>query len=376
MGRGAEAIADYRAALSARPDHGVAWFSLANLKTYRFTDDDIARVTAAEAGPGLADMDRIYLRFALGKALEDQGDYAASWRFYARGNALRRASSRYQQPVAERCGEQLKQALTAEVFAERVGWGVDDPDPIFVLGLPRSGSTLIEQILASHSQVEGTHELTKIGRYAGELCGRDPDCGLPTNPAALLDLTAAQARALGERFLDETRVYRRLGRPFFIDKMPNNFWHIGLIYLILPRATIIDVRREPMACGFSNFKQLFGTTNQEFTYGLDDIAGYYRIYLDLMRHWDAVLPGRVLRVQYEDVVEDLESITRRMLTACGLPFEPSCLRFHETRRGIRTPSSEQVRQPIGREGLEQWKRYAPWLEPLRVALGDVLGEAA
>lgn len=374
MGRGPEAVADYRAALSARPDHGVAWFSLANLKTYRFADDDIARMKAAEARPGLNDMDRVYLRFALGKALEDQGDYAGSWGFYARGNALRRASGRYRQDVAARCANRLKQTLTAEVFASCTGWGAQDNAPIFVLGLPRSGSTLIEQILASHSQVEGTHELTEIGRYAGELCGLDPDCGLPADPAALLDLTATQARALGERFLDETRAYRRLGRPFFIDKMPNNFWHIGLIHLILPRATILDVRREPMACCFSNFKQLFGMANQAFTYGLDDIAGYYRIYLDLMRHWDAVLPGRVLRVPYEDVVRDLEAATRRMLAHGGLAFEPSCLSFHQTRRGIRTPSSEQVRQPIGRDGLEQWKHYAPWLDPLRAALGDALIE--
>ncbi|WP_066681087.1 sulfotransferase [Caulobacter sp. CCH9-E1] len=376
MGRGVEAVADYRAALSACPDHGVAWFSLANLKTHAFDDNDITRMRAAEARPGLQDMDRVYLRFALGKALEDQADYAASWGFYARGNALRRTSSRYRTDVAERFAERLKQTMTAEAFAKRAGWGTDSSAPIFVLGLPRSGSTLIEQILASHAQVEGTHELTEIGRYVGELCGRDPDCGLPENPAALLDLTAAQARALGERFLGETRAYRRLGRPFFIDKMPNNFWHIGLIQLILPRATIVDVRREPMACCFSNFKQLFGTTNQEFTYSLEDIAGYYRIYLDLMRHWEAVLPGRVLRVRYEDVVDDLEGATRRMLDHMGLPFEPSCLRFHETRRGIRTPSSEQVRQPIGRDGLEQWKRYAPWLASLRTALGDVLTETA
>ncbi|PZR35948.1 tetratricopeptide repeat-containing sulfotransferase family protein [Caulobacter segnis] len=376
MGRGAEAIADYRAALSVRPDHGVAWFSLANLKTHRFTDDDVVRMRAAEARPGLADMDRVYLRFALGKACEDQGDHATSWAFYARGNALRRASSRYRQDVAERCAERLKQTLTADVFTQRQGWGLDDPAPIFVVGLPRSGSTLIEQILASHSQVEGTHELTEIGRYAGELCGCDPDCGLPVRPEALLDLTAGEARALGDRFLQETRAYRRLGRAFFIDKMPNNFWHIGLIHLILPRATILDVRREPMACGFSNFKQLFGTTHQEFTYSLEDIGGYYRIYRDLMRHWDTVLPGRVLRVRYEDVVEDLEAATRRMLAHGGLAFEPSCLNFHQTRRGIRTPSAEQVRQPIGREGLEQWKRYEPWLAPLRAALGDAMTETA
>ena len=220
--------------------------------------------------------------------------------------------------------------------------------------------------------MEGTQELTEIDRYVGELCDRDPDCGLPAHPEALTRLTAEQARALGERFLADTAVHRRLGRPFFIDKMPNNFWHIGLIQLILPRSVVIDVRREPMACGFSNLKQLFGTTNQEFAYGVDDIARYYRTYLDLMRHWDEVLPGRVARVAYEDVVEDLEGGVRRILTSCGLPFEPGCLAFHETRRSIRTPSSEQVRRPISRDGLDQWRSYAPWLTPLREALGDAV----
>lgn len=371
-GRQHEAIADYRAALVARPDYGVAWFSLANLKTYRFADDEIARMRAAESEGGVRDMDRIYLCFALGKALEDRGDYASSWRYYERGNAVRRAAGRYRPDVAESCALRIKQAFTAEFFAARAGWGVDDPAPVFILGLPRSGSTLIEQILASHSRVEGTQELTEIGRYARELCGADPDCGLPLHPEALERLTAGQARSLGERFLAETRAYRRLGRPFFIDKMPNNFWHIGLIQLMLPRATIIDVRREPMACCFSNLKQLFGTTNQEFTYGVDDIARHYRTYLDVMRHWDEVLPGRVLRVSYEDVVEDLETSVRRMLAHIGLPFEAGCLTFHETRRSVRTPSSEQVRRPIGREGLAQWQHYALWLAPLRDALGDAL----
>ncbi len=371
-GRQAEAIVDYQASLAARPDNGVAWFSLANLKTHHFIDEDVARMRAAEGRNDLQDMDRVYLNFALGKALEDSGDYDTSWRSYARGNAVRRTLSRWRPEVAEACVARLKSVFTAKVFAERAGWGAPDTAPIFILGLPRSGSTLIEQILASHSQVEGTQELTEIGRYVGELCGRDPDCGLPLEPEALLDLTAEEARALGDRFLAETLTYRRLGRPFFIDKMPNNFWHIGLIHLILPRATIIDVRREPMACGFSNLKQLFGTTNQEFTYGAEDIGRYYRTYLDLMRHWDAVLPGRVLKVAYEDVVEDLEGGVRRMLGHCGLDFEPACLTFHETRRSIRTPSSEQVRQPIGREGLTQWEHYAPWLGPLRDALGDAL----
>ncbi|GAA0298755.1 tetratricopeptide repeat-containing sulfotransferase family protein [Sphingomonas oligophenolica] len=373
IGRQQEAIADYRASLAARPDYAVVWFSLANLKTYRFTEDEIAHLRAAESRSAtMQAMDRIYLCFALGKALEDRGKYASSWHYYERGNALRRAAGRYCPGVAESCALRLKQTFTAEFFAARAGWGADDPAPVFILGLPRSGSTLLEQILASHSSVEGTQELTEISRYAGELSGSDPDCGLPVHHEALQRLTAADARALGERFLAETRIYRRLGKPFFIDKMPNNFWHIGLIHLILPRATIIDVRREPMACCFGNLKQLFGTTNQEFAYGVEDIARHYRLYLDLMRHWDEALPGRVLRVQYEDVVEDIEGNVRRVLEHCGLPFESACLSFHETRRSVRTPSSEQVRQPIGREGLAQWQCYAAWLAPLRDALGDAL----
>ncbi len=371
-GRQPEAVDDYRASLAARPDNGVAWFSLANLKTYRFTDDDMTRMRAAECRADIQDMDRIYLCFALGKAMEDLGDYESSWRYYERGNALRRDAGRWRPDVADACAARMKHVFTADFFATRAGWGVDDAAPIFVLGLPRSGSTLIEQILASHSRVEGTQELTEIGRYAGELCGRDPECGLPLHPEALVNLTAGQARALGERFLAETRTYRRLDRPFFVDKMPNNFWHIGLIQLILPRAVIIDMRRDPMSCGFSNLKQLFGTSSQEFTYGVDHIARYYRTCLDLMRHWDDVLPGRVLRVHYEDVIDDLETSVRRMLAHCELPFEPACLTFHETRRSVRTPSSEQVRQPISREGLDQWRHYAPWLEPLRDALGDAV----
>jgi tetratricopeptide (TPR) repeat protein len=372
VGRREEAIVAYRASLAARPGHGVAWFSLANLKTYRFTDEDIAAMRDAAAQPEAQEMDLVYLNYALGKALEDRADYRASWRFYESGAALRRTASRYRPDVAEACALRLKRVFTAEVFAERRGWGAPDAAPIFVVGLPRSGSTLVEQILASHSAVEGTQELSEIDRYAAELCGRDPDCRLPQTPEALLALTADQALALGTRYLRETAVYRRLGRPHFIDKMPNNFWHIGLIHLILPQAKIIDVRREPMACGFSNLKQLFGADNQEFTYGVGDMARHYRIYLDLMRHWDAVLPRRVFRAPYEDVVEDLEPTVRRLLHHCGLAFEPGCLTFHETQRSVRTPSSEQVRQPLGREGLVQWKHYAPWLGPLRDELGDAL----
>ncbi|WP_299171957.1 tetratricopeptide repeat-containing sulfotransferase family protein [uncultured Brevundimonas sp.] len=371
-GRTEEAVADYRAALAARPDYGVAWFSLANLKTHGFTDDDIGRMKAAAARPDLQEMDRVYLAFALGKAMEDRAEYEASWRWYEQGNRVRRRASRHSPEAAEACALATVQTFTADFFVAREGWGVAEADPIFILGLPRSGSTLIEQILASHSQVEGTQELTEIGRYAGELFGRDPDCGLPVQPEAAHWLSAAEVRAVGERFLAETRIYRRDGRPFFIDKMPNNFWHIGLIHLILPKARIIDVRREPVACCFSNLKQLFGTTNQEFVYDVDHMARYYRAYLGMMRHWDMVLPGRVLRVQYEDVVEDLDGQVRRMLAHCGLAFEPACLDFHQTRRSVRTPSSEQVRRPIGRDGLDQWRRYEPWLGPLKAALGDAL----
>ena len=372
VGRRDEAIADYHAALAARSDYGVAWFGLGNLKTYRFGDAEVARLRAAEAATDVAELDRIYLCFALGKALEDRADYAESWTYYARGNALRRRTSRYRPHAAPACAQRLTQTFTADFFAARAGWGVADPAPIFVVGLPRSGSTLIEQILASHSQIEGTQELTEISRYAAELCGSDPESGLPLHPEALQRLTAADAHALGARFLSDTRTYRRTDRPLFIDKMPNNFWQIGLIHLILPGATIIDVRREPMACGFSNFKQLFGTTNQEFSYGLDDIGHYYRAYRDMMRHWDAVLPGRVLRLAYEEVVDDLDTSVRRLLAHAGLPFESGCLTFHTTERSVRTPSSEQVRQPIGRDGLTQWRHYAPWLGPLRDTLGDAV----
>lgn len=369
-GRRDEAIDDFHAALAARADYAVAWFSLANLKTYRFSDGEIARMRAAKARPGIQDADRIYLCFALGKALEDRGEYAASWNFYRRGNDLRRRTSRYRPEAAEDCARQLKQVFSAEFFSARADYGVSDQAPIFIIGLPRSGSTLIEQVLASHSKVEGTQELTLIGRYAAQICGCDPQSGLPLDPEAMLQLTAHEAKAMGERFLAETRIHRRLGRPFFIDKMPNNFWHVGLIQLILPRSIIIDLRREPMACCFGNLKQLFGTTNQEFVYSVDDIARHYRTYLDLMRHWDNVLPGRVLHVQYEDVVEDVGDSVRRIIDHCGLRFEPACLAFHQTQRSVRTPSSEQVRQPINREGLSSWRAYAQWLGPLETALGD------
>ncbi len=370
VGRVPEAIEAYRAAAAARADFGDAYWSLANLKLYRFTDDELARMRAQEASPTIGLADRWHLCFALGKALEDRGEFAESWSYYERGNALKRSESRYRPEIHETNTRLQREVCTRVFFQARAGWGAEAPDPIFVIGLPRAGSTLIEQILASHSQVEGVQELADIQRIVLEIAGTSPDDDDPRYPAVLADMTAEDFRRLGQRYLAETRVYRT-DRPFFIDKMPNNFRHVGLIHLMLPRARIIDARRDPMSCCFSNLKQLFAQ-GQEFTYSPDDIARYYRTYLALMRHWDDALPGRILRVQHEDVVADLEGSVRRLLDHCGLPFEPACIAFHKTARSVRTPSSEQVRRPIFRDGLDQWRAYEPWLRPLRTALGDAL----
>jgi tetratricopeptide (TPR) repeat protein len=368
VGRVPEAIEAYRAAAAARPDFGDAYWSLANLKTYRFLDEEIARMRAEEASASTAPVDRHHLCFALGKALEDRGETAESWFYYQRGNALKRAESRYRPEIIETNTREQIAICTPDFFQTRAGWGDERADPIFILGLPRSGSTLLEQILASHSQVEGTQELSNIQAIVLELQGRDPDLDNPRYPAALADLSREDFLRLGERYLSDTRVYRT-DKRFFIDKMPNNFRHIGLICLMLPNAKIIDARRDPMSCCFSNLKQMFAR-GQEFTYSIEDIARYYRTYLELMRHWDEALPGRVLRVSHEDIVDDLEGGVRRILDYCGLPFEPGCVEFHNTRRSVRTPSSEQVRQPIFRDGLDQWRKYEPWLDPLAEALGD------
>jgi predicted Zn-dependent protease len=370
LGRQDEAIRAYQDAAAARPAFGDAYWSLANLKTYRFTAAEIAEMRAQEAAPTTALIDRLHLCFALGKALEDRAQYGESWEFYQRGNALKRSVSRYRPEIIETNTRRQIAIMTREFLAARAGSGAPDPDPIFIVGLPRSGSTLLEQILASHSRVEGTQELADIPRIVLDLQGREPDLNNPRYPASVGALTPAQLRELGEKYLADTRIYRG-GKPFFIDKMPNNFRHLGLIHLILPNAKIIDARREPMACCFSNLKQLFAS-GQEFTYSIEDIARYYRSYVELMAHWNAVLPGRILRVQHEAVVDDLEGSVRRLLEFCGLPFEPACIEFHKTRRSVRTASSEQVRRPIFREGLDQWRHYEPWLGPLRAALGDAL----
>jgi hypothetical protein len=282
---------------------------------------------------------------------------------------LKHGEIRYKPQLTERNTRLQKAVCTREFFASRAGVGCPDPDPIFIVGLPRAGSTLLEQILASHSQVEGTMELSDIPRLASHLMGREMAGSEARYPQILTELTAEQLRSHGEKYIADTRVFRtgKAGAPFFIDKMPNNFRHIGLIHLVLPNARIIDARREPMACCFSNFKQLFAN-GQEFTYSLGDIGRYYRTYVELMQHWDEVLPGKVLRMQHEDVVEDLEGSVRRLLEFCGLEFEPACLEFWKTQRNVRTASSEQVRRPIFKEGLDQWRHFEPWLGPLKEAL--------
>lgn len=371
LGRRAEAIESYRRAIEFRPNFGDAFWSLANLKTYRFSDVEIRQLEIAEADPSTDPADRYHICFALGKAYEDRQQYEKSYRYYERGNALVRARSRYRADLLEQNTALQKKFCTREFFEERAGWGAPKPDPIFILGMPRAGSTLLEQILASHSQVEGTQELANIPRAVLDLQGYNPDLNNPRYPGCLASMPAEEFAALGEKYLRDTQVYRTGSRPYFIDKMPNNFRHVGLIHLILPNAKIIDARREPMACCFGNLKQLYAR-GQEFAYSVEDISRYYRTYLDLMEHWDRALPGRVLRIHHEDVVDDLEGSVRRILDYCGLPFEPGCLEFYRTDRSIRTASSEQVRQPIFREGLDQWKHYEPWLGPLREALGDAL----
>jgi tetratricopeptide (TPR) repeat protein len=370
LGRRAESIDRYQEAIKVRPNFGDAYWSLANLKTYQFTDEEIAQLEAAESDPATALIDRYHLCFALGKAYEDCKAYDVSFRFYERGNALKRAESRYRAELLEQNTANQKRICTREFFHERAGYGAPGREPIFILGMPRAGSTLLEQILASHSRVEGTQELANVPRAVLDLQGYNPDLNNPRYPKCLAAMPAGEFRALGEKYLADTQIYRT-DKPHFIDKMPNNFRHIGLIHLMLPNAKIIDARREPMACCFGNLKQLYAR-GQEFAYSVDDIARYYRTYLELMEHWDAVLPGRVLRVYHEEVVDDLEGSVRRILDFCELPFEPACLEFYRNERSVKTASSEQVRQPIFREGLDQWRHYEPWLGSLREALGDAL----
>jgi tetratricopeptide (TPR) repeat protein len=370
-GRSEDGVDAYRRTVALEPSCGEAYWSLANLKTVRFDPADIAAMQSQLTREDLGAEDRFHLHYALGKALEDEGQWQASFEHYARGAELRRELLPYDADETTERTARSKALFTEAFFAERQGAGSDAPDPIFVVGLPRSGSTLVEQILSSHSEVEGTMELPEIIAIVRDIAGKKMRGDPSLYPEILAEMAPDRLRELGERFLDRTRVQRKTNRPLFIDKMPNNFAHIGLIQLILPRAKIIDARRHPMATCFSGFKQHFAR-GQSFSYNLPEIGRYYRDYGDLMAHYDRVLPGRVHRVRYETMVEDTEGETRRLLDYCGLAFEPGCLRFYENERAVRTASSEQVRRPIFREGVDHWKHYEPWLGPLKTALGPVV----
>ncbi|WP_417451052.1 sulfotransferase [Kordiimonas sp.] len=369
IGRQEEAIASYLAAVKAQPDHTDAYHALANLKTYRFEGPELNAMLAQASSAALPLDSRIQLNFALGKAFEDREDYGRSFSHYETGNKLKHLQCRYS---ADQMEEELTvqaEVCTAELFDKFSGNGNPAPDPIFIVGLPRAGSTLLEQILASHSQVDGTMELPNILSLAHKLRAQRHTRAEDGYPKNLWQMEAKQLEAMGAAYLTDTRVHRQ-GAPFFIDKMPNNFRHIGLINLILPNAKIIDARRDAMACCFSGFKQLFAE-GQEFTYGLEEMGRYYRDYVKLMDHWDRALPGKILRVRYEDVVEDLDTEVRRILDFCGLAFEEACLNFHKTQRSVRTASSEQVRQPINQKGLEPWRPFNEHLAPLKKALGPL-----
>jgi len=370
VGRSADAIAAYRRSIDLKPSLGEAWWSLANLKTFRYSDEDVAIMERENARADISDEDRVHLSFALGKAYEDKQDYARSFAQYDRGNTLRQAQIGYDEVEMAGRLEEIGHFFTREVFAARAGQGHDARDPIFIVGMPRAGSTLIEQILASHSLIEGTTELPDIITIARELGTRAKGDG-DAYPAVLADLPALELRLLGEEYIRRTQPQRKTDRPYFIDKMPNNFMHAGLIRLILPNAKIIDARRHPMACCFSNFKQHFAK-GQGFSYGQQRIARYYRDYVMLMARFDEATPGAIHRVIHERIVENLEGEVRALLAYVGVPFEEACMRFHETDRAVRTPSSEQVRRPIFTEGLDQWRNFEEWLGPMKSELGAVL----
>ena len=369
LGRHSEAIESYRTAISQEPGLGEAYWSLANLKTFRFDEKEISSMREQLQDKPKSIQDHFHLCFALGKALEDRKQYDESFACYHRGNAVRRKTVQWDRGAHHDNMQRLIEFFDAGFFDNRHGQGARHAEPIFIVGLPRAGSTLLEQILASHSQVEGTMELPDIISIARRLSGKKRSSDESRYPDVLAEMTPAQLTELGEEYIERTQI-QRSGAPFFIDKMPNNFSHIGLIHLMLPNAKIIDARRHPLACCFSGFKQLFAK-GQNFTYDLTDIGQYYRDYVALMDHWDQVLPGSVLRMQYETVVADTESQVRRLLDYCGLPFEERCLRFYETERAVRTASSEQVRQPIYSGAVEQWRHYLAHLDPLIKALGPV-----
>jgi cytochrome c-type biogenesis protein CcmH/NrfG len=373
LGKASESIAAYRRAVALDPANGEAYWSLANLKTYRFDTADREAMSSQLNRVSLTAQQRVHFEFALAKCMEDDGQYGDSFAHYLKGNAQRRQIDPYNPMEVETGARRSRAVFTADFFAARQGYGSASAEPIFVIGMPRAGSTLIEQILASHSLVEGTMELPNIAVIATELGGGSLDFAHSTYPDCVRDLTAQDCRRLAERYLDETRIHRRLGRTHFIDKMPNNFARLGLIHLMFPNARIIDARRHPLSCCVSGFKQLFAR-GQAFSYDLQDIGRYYAEYVGLMEHFDTVLPGRVHRVFYDRMVSDTDSEVRKLLDYCGLAFEEGCLEFHRNKRVVRTASSEQVRRPIYRDSVDDWRNFEPWLQPLVSALGTLVDE--
>ena len=370
VGRYDEAVASYDACIQLRPDQGETYWSLANLKTYRFSDPTVADMRRRVRGSNLSAQSEVNFLFALGKAHEDRGDFDEAWEYYREGNVKQRATLSYDPVQTEVMHDRLIKAFDGDFLSSRRDSGLADPAPIFIVGLPRSGSTLLEQILASHSHVEGTSELPYLGRVATSL-NRNRADGI-NYPEAVRELGPAHLRTLGEDYLGLARVHRRSGAPRFIDKMPNNFPHIGLLSLILPAARIIDARRHPLDACLSCYRQLFAK-GQAFTYDLTEIGEYYLQYQRMLDHWAEVLPGKVLTVQYEEVVADFPSQVRRLLEFCDLPWEDACLRFHESDRPVRTPSSEQVRQPIYDRSVGHWRHYARHIDELMEVLAPIRG---
>jgi tetratricopeptide (TPR) repeat protein len=366
VGQQEEGIAAYRRALAVEPTLGEVWWSLANLKTVRFDAADIAAMEAALETSGLSDDDRLHLHFALGKAFDDRREAETSFNHYDRANAIRHDQLDYDPDVVTRHVDKIIATFTPDFVANHAGQGDATPDPVFILGMPRAGSTLLEQILASHSLIEGTMELPDLPAIALRE-GKTVPSGWVD---AVTDMPAERLAELGAEFLQRTAVQRKTDKPFYIDKLPNNWVYTGLIHLILPNAKIIDARRHPLDCCFSNFRQHFAK-GQAFSCSLSDMGRYYADYVRLMAHFDAVLPGRVHRVIHEQVIEEPEAQVRAMLDYLGVPFEEACLHFHQNKRAVRTASSEQVRRPINRDGVGQWQPYEQWLDPLKDALGEL-----